>query len=392
MFVDLDNFKNINDTLGHNTGDKLLKRVAQRIAESVRESDTVARWGGDEFLIIVPDLTQTIEAEAIAEKILMNLSRLIQIDENEFNVSASIGIAAFPEDGESSEELLSNADAAMYEAKNAGKNTFRHYTFDMNIIASHKMEMEAQLRHAVEKNELCLYYQPLINIVENKVIGCEALLRWDNGKFGMVPPDIFIPIAEDSGLINGIGDWVMKSVCHTLAQWDKKGLTELRVAMNISSRQLKDVNFIYRINKLVEDNQLDPTRLIIEITEGVLLQDDPYTLKVVKQLDEMGYRLSLDDFGTGYSSLSYLKKFPFKEIKIDKSFVRDSTTDENDAALCKAIIAMARSLNLEVVGEGVESLEHLEFLKENNTRIVQGFYFSVPLPADDFYEYVKGKN
>ena len=387
MFIDVDNFKHINDTLGHGMGDRLLTNVGERIAASVRESDTVARWGGDEFLIVLPGLDSMLAIESIANNILDAMSRPINIEDKSFTISVSIGISSYPDSGETPEELLSNADVAMYEAKNAGKNTHCFYLHEMSDTASKRLEIESLLRFSIENNELYVVYQPQIDISTSQVVGCEALLRWQSEQLGSVPPDVFIPIAEESGLINKLGDWVLETVCKDYQKIRNTNPGEIRVSINISSRQLRDIRFASKFVFLLEKYKINADCILVEITESALLGDDDTTEKVLNILREAGLHLSLDDFGKGYSSLSYLKKLPFNEIKIDRSFVRDCVSEPSDGALCKAIIAMAESLDLRIVGEGVETKEQLEFLERYGVSIVQGYYFSKPMVLNDFLEY-----
>lgn len=390
MFIDIDDFKNINDTLGHTFGDKLIIEVASHIESSVRDSDTVARWGGDEFLVILPDMHSLEMAETIANKIISNMAKPISIDGKELNVSVSVGITGAPDDGEDTDTLLKHADTAMYYAKNAGKNTYRFFTFDMNVKAEQHMVMEAQLRNAIKYNELTLHYQPQIDLVTRKVVGCEALLRWDNEMHGVVSPDYFIPLAEESKLIISLGEWVMHQACKDINKWIDSGSVDNKfgISVNISSKQITSGNFTDTLDSIIDKYAVSAERITLEITENLLLDDKPDTIEVLQSLHQSGFKLSLDDFGTGYSSLSYLKKYPFSEIKIDRSFIRDIDIDPSDAALCEAIIAMAESLGLIVVGEGVENDEQLKFLSKKQANIVQGFYFSKPLSEADFVKFI----
>ncbi len=389
MFIDIDNFKNINDTLGHIFGDKVIVEVSKRIAESLRDSDTLARWGGDEFLIILPALNSVSESEKVAEKILAKLSQSIMLDLKEFVITVSIGIAGFPNDGDNANSLLSHADAAMYDAKNSGKNTYRLFNKVLNDSAARHMILENHLRHAIDRKEFSLHYQPMFDLSSKKIVGCEALLRWDNELLGHIEPDKFIHLAEKNGQIISIGEWVFETACKEISKWNKLGFTDLYVAINICSTQTAESGFVNRLKTIVSDNEINASDVILEITENVLLSDEFKTIDLLTELSDFGFKLSLDDFGTGYSSLSYLKKFPFDEIKIDRSFVRDIANDPSDAALCQAIISMADSLNLRVVGEGVEDKEQLQFLMDNNVDKVQGFYFSKALAPNDFIEYIR---
>ncbi len=388
IFIDIDNFKHINDTLGHVFGDRLLVKVADCLAHCVRDSDTIARWGGDEFLVITPDLRSLDQVEVVVDKIFAGLRHPVIIDGREFTITASLGLTGYPDDAENVDGLLSHADVAMYQAKSAGKNTHRFYTSDMNAKVSRRLEIESALRHAIERNELDLFYQPMINLSNGAVNRAEALLRWNNPVLGSIPPDQFIPLAEETGLIFSIGNWVIDTACRDAARCLAKGFSEIRIAINISSRQIKREGFLDRMQDTLRKYRLAPETIIIEITENLLLEENEDTIRILDTVNRAGFNLSLDDFGTGYSSLSYLKRFPFDEVKIDQSFVRDITTDENDMALCKAIIAMAESLNLTVIGEGVETKEQLDFLIEHGAHYVQGYYFSPAIAVSEFLAYL----
>lgn len=383
LFIDIDNFKNFNDTLGHTFGDKLIIQVANNLAKCIRETDTVARWGGDEFVIIIPHLNNAEDAEFVTEKLQEKLKLPICIDDTEFSLTASIGIAAYPEDATTTEGLLSNADAAMFHAKAEGKNTFRFFTSDMNLHAVERIEMESELRHAIKNDELALFFQPQVSLIDGKINGAEALLRWNSKKLGMIPPDKFIPLAEETGLIIPIGQWVLETACKNLQRWQSIN-KNIRIAVNISSRQIREAGFVKMVQNVLDSYAIAPNNIELEVTESLLLEDQSETLEILNTFSNMGITLALDDFGTGYSSLSYLKKFPFNTIKIDRSFISNVTENPEDDALCRAIIAMADSLSLDVVGEGVETKAHQKFLIENGAGIMQGFYFSRPIPAQEF--------
>ncbi|BAZ95258.1 multisensor diguanylate cyclase/phophodiesterase [Thiohalobacter thiocyanaticus] len=388
MFIDLDNFKNINDSLGHRVGDKLLVEAAGRFQATLEAGETLARWGGDEFLVLLPELQGLERAEAVAEQILQAMSRPVQIEQRELIVSASIGIAVYPDDGQDPDVLLSDADTAMYRAKAAGRNTYRFFTPEMNRDAALRLELETELRHAVERGELYMVYQPQVDLETRQVIGCEALMRWSSRRFGEVPPDRFIPLAEESGLINPIGEWMLNRVFADISALNRTLGRHLAVSINISSRQLREPSFLERFRHYLDEYALAPDGLLIEITESLLVEDDEATMGCLDALVRMGMRLSMDDFGTGYSSLSYLKRFPFSEIKIDRDFVRDISTDPGDAALCLAIIAMAKGLGIQVVGEGVETEAQADFLSEHEADIGQGYLFSRPLRLEDLCGYL----
>jgi len=389
MFIDLDRFKTVNDSFGHSTGDRLLEEVAKQILGCVREGDTVARLGGDEFLVILDGIDEAIHSELYAEQILEALNRPFQLDNNEFFVGASIGIAIYPDDGIAPLVLLRNADTAMYQAKENGRGGFRFFTQALNDEAVLRVKMEACLRHAIENNELHLEYQPQVCAKTGKLQGVEALVRWNNPELNIVSPTTFIPLAEDAGLICEIGEWILRTACQDLSRWMKRHPSSLSVAVNMSSRQFRSENLIDTIKQILTDTGILPTQLELEITEGLLLDDSPRTLEILNELKTMNISLALDDFGTGYSSLSYLKRYPFDILKIDQSFVRDITSDPGDAAVCQTIIAIASKLGMKVVGEGVETDEQLNFLAKNGVDIIQGYYFSKPLNADDFSHYLE---
>ncbi|MEQ1529317.1 MAG: EAL domain-containing protein [Methylococcales bacterium] len=389
LFLDLDNFKVVNDTIGHTLGDVLLKRVALRISACLRDGDTVARLGGDEFIIMLPDIVDSQDAAKVAAKILESLVESFNIEQHEVFVSASIGISIFPNNSQTLDGLLADADGAMYYAKKLGKNNYQFFTSQMNSSAQHYMKVEKHLRRALEQNELQLYYQPQVDIETGQVIGMEALLRWFSPELGSVIPQDFIPLAEESGLIVPIGAWVLKTACHQAKAWYEQGLP-IRVSVNLSSRQFHQVQQHQQEHPLLEtvldaltESGLPPDLLELELTEGILMQHLDSTMRILTVLKSKGVRLSVDDFGTGYSSLSYLKRFPIDTLKIDKSFVNDISTDPSDKAIVAAITVMAQQLKLEVVAEGVETEAQLEYLKELRCHYVQGYYFSKPLTAED---------
>ncbi len=389
MLIDLDQFKIVNDTLGHAAGDKLLMEAAGRLTSSIRKSDTVARLSGDEFLVILPDLTAATHSAVVAQKILEAFSRPFFIDGREVFVTASIGLTVYPSDGENPDILLRNADAAMYRAKKESRNTFRFFTLEMDDRAIERMEMETHLRYALDKGTLEVQYQPFIDVKSGKLVGAEALLRWNDPAIAPVTPDQFIPLAEETGLIIPIGEWVLNEVCAQAKIWQEQAGLSLRVAVNISSRQFKSNDLVGTVARALKTSNLSPEYLELEITERLLMEDAIKTKETLNKLHEMGLRLSVDDFGTGYSALSYLKNFSFDTLKVDRSFVRDVTVDPEDAALTKAIIGMAHSLGLMVIGEGVETEEQLKFLDSEGCDWVQGFYFSKALPPKKFQEYVQ---
>ncbi len=384
MFVDLDRFKHVNDSFGHATGDRLLLEVASRLEQAVRDSDTVGRLGGDEFLIILDVVEDPLEPENISERILQMMAKPFLIDSHEFYIGASIGISIYPTDSRTPHELMRNADSAMYQSKEGGRNSYTFYTQELNEKAKLRVAMEAQLQHAIENNELKLVYQPKIDANTEEVVGAEALLRWHNPALGDVPPDIFIPLAEDSGLIIDIGEWVLETACYDLMQWQNRYGRNIQVAINISTRQFQSNALLNSIRRTITNTGVITRLLKLEITESLLISDSPDLIPMLDAIKAEGILLSLDDFGTGYSSLSYLKRFPFDELKIDRSFVNDITTDPDDAALCEAIIVIAKTLEMEVVAEGAETTAQVEFLCAHGVDTIQGYYYSRPLTEQEF--------
>lgn len=382
MFVDLDRFKTINDTLGHAVGDQLLQNVTDRLKHCLRETDFIARWGGDEFTILLPQLNHIDEATAAAQKILEVLNEPFWFDQREFYVSASIGIALAPRDGEDAETLLKNADTAMYRAKQQGKNDYQLYAPMMNGTALEELVLENHLRKALDRGEFVLYYQPQLDLQTGRLIAMEALIRWQHPQLGLVPPYQFIPIAEENGLICPIGEWVLRTACAQNRLWQEAGLPPIRVAVNLSGRQFQQQNLVRTIAQILQETSLDPHYLEIEITESVAVQNIEFTISVLEELQRMGIHVSIDDFGTGYSSLSCLKRFPLNTLKIDRSFIRDLALNSNDAAIAKAIVSLGQGLNLRVIAEGVENQEQLAFLCSIGCDGVQGYFFSKPVPTD----------
>jgi diguanylate cyclase (GGDEF)-like protein/PAS domain S-box-containing protein len=384
LFVDLDRFKVVNDTLGHRFGDHLLIEAAQRLTQCVRDEDTVARLGGDEFLILLVNQRSTNDSTLAAKKILDVMQQPFLIEGHELNVTASIGLTVYPDDDATAADLLRNADAAMHIAKQQGQNTYHFFTHEMNARALDRLNIETHLRHAVRRNEFELYYQPLINLGSGDVVGMEALLRWHNEELGSPGPDRFIPIAEESGLIVPIGQWVLLEACKQAQAWQRPDHMPLRVAVNISSRQFVGNNVLNTVEQALAESGLDPQLLELEITEGILLHDAPQTRRALERIKKLGVRLSLDDFGTGYSSLSYLRRYEFDVLKIDRSFIADIECKPESMGLVKAIIAMAHSLGMEVIGEGVETSLQADFIHSRDCNFAQGYYYGRPLPARDF--------
>ena len=384
FFLDLDRFKAINDTLGHSIGDLLLQSVAERLKGCMRKSDTVARLGGDEFIAVIPDLHDGTDAATIAQKILDVMSKHFVIRDVELHITASIGISLFPDDGTANEELISNADVAMYRAKENGRNNYQFFAPEMNNRSYERLTLENKLRRALERQEFVLYYQPQVNAETGGIIGAEALVRWRHPELGLVAPGMFIPIAEESNLIVAIGEWVLREACRQNRAWQDEGLSAITVAVNLSAMQFNQRNLTKMIAGVLEETGLDSHWLELEITESGIMRNCEAAVTTLFSLKQMGLKLSIDDFGTGYSSLSYLKKFPIDKLKIDQSFVRDITTNKDDAAIVGAIIGMAKGLNLRVVAEGVETSDHLCFLHSSGCFEMQGYYFSKPVPANEF--------
>jgi diguanylate cyclase (GGDEF)-like protein len=389
MFLDLDRFKQINDTLGHAAGDRVLKVVADRLKGFLREVDTIARLGGDEFTVIIEGVGQPEQLSGVAEKIRNALSEPVDLDGRDMAVSASIGITLYPRDGEDIEQLIKNADIAMYHAKHrGGRQQFQFYDQGMGPLAAEHLELEAKLRRAIENQEFLLHYQPVVEMASGRITGMEALIRWQSPQ-GLVPPASFIPLAEESGLILDIGRWVLQAACTQARKWQREGLPALRLAVNLSPLQLRQENLFASVAEILRESGLAPQHLELEITENTVMDRSRDTMIMLTRLEHLGVQLSIDDFGTGYSSLAYLKQFPVHSLKIDRSFVRDITTDSNDAAIVSAMIAMAKSLELGVIAEGVETRQQLEFLRAAGCQAYQGYYFSVPLPANAFAELVR---
>jgi diguanylate cyclase (GGDEF)-like protein/PAS domain S-box-containing protein len=384
LFVDLDHFKFVNDCLGHDFGDRLLKIVAERLTSCVRSNDTVARQGGDDFVILLTVLKKAEDVATIVRKIQEAVSEPIKIGGHELEISCSIGISIYPRDGEDGQTLLKNADVAMYRAKEQGRDNFRFFTAELNERAVARMTMETHLRRALERDELLLHYQPQVDLETGRITGMEALLRWQSPELGPVPPGRFIPLAEETGLIVPIGEWVLKTACSQNKAWQDAGLRPLPMAANLSARQFQNVDPAGVVARILLETGLDPRYLELEITESVIMQDAQSASALLGELKRLGVQLAMDDFGTGYSSLSYLRRFPFDKLKIDISFVREITSDPESAAIARSIIAMAHNLKLRVIAEGVETEGQLAYLRAHGCDEMQGYYFSRPLPADEF--------
>ena len=384
LFLDLDNFKHINDSLGHATGDKLLQSVTKRLKECVRDSDTVSRQGGDEFVILLAEIKSSDDAAVSAQKILDALKALHKIGNSELHISTSIGICVYPADGLDAETLIKNADTAMYVAKGKGRNNFQFFKGEMNVRAVERAIIEANLRQALEKNQFVLYYQPKVNLNTGQITGAEALLRWRHDEWGEVVPDIFVPVAEDCGLIVPIGRWVLRQSCKQAKTWQNAGLQNIAVAINISAQEFLQKDFVEGVRAVLVETKLAAHCLELEITERVLMRDAECSKTILQKLKKMGIRLAVDDFGTGYSSLSYLQRFPIDVLKIDQSFVQNIESAKDDGVIISAIISMGNSLKLKVVAEGVETASQLAFLGARHCEEGQGYFFSHPLMADHF--------
>lgn len=382
LFLDLDRFKVVNDRLGHHIGDLLLVEVAKRLKRCIKETDIVARQGGDEFIILLHHVNHSV-IEEIAHKMIKEINKPFIIEGHETFTSPSIGISIYPNDGVDSATLIKNADTAMYEVKTSGKNNYQYYSSEMNEQNKRKMQLESSLRNALNRNELTLYYQPKINIHTKQLMGVEALLRWNSKEHGFVSPAEFIPIAEESGLIIPIGEWVLKTACTQNKQWQDLGYESINISINLSARQFQQNNLIPMIKEVLNETGLNPKHLYLEITETMAMANLNQSIDKLEQLKQLGISLSLDDFGTGYSSLNYLKKFPLDVLKIDKSFIHDIISDEQSTAIVKAIISVSKSLDLTVVAEGVETIEQLEVLKSEKCDLAQGYFYSPPIPAHE---------
>jgi len=382
LFIDLDRFKTINDAFGHLIGDLVLKEISQRFSSVLRAGDILARLGGDEFIILLNDISHPKFASPVAEKLIQACAKPIQINNQKFNLTASIGICIFPNDGRSLEDLQRNADMAMYKAKRAGGSIFQYFTKEMTLEAHEHIQLESALRKAIRNNEFVLYFQPKMNLNSGTINGIEALIRWDNPELGVIGPTEFIPLAEETGLILEIGDWVLREACRINKEWQNQGYIPTSVSVNVSWKQFQHQDLFRSVEAALRESGLDAKYLELEITEGALMQDIDIVIEKLKTLKDMGVKISVDDFGTGYTSISYLKQFSIDIIKIDQSFIKGIPQNTNDNAITSAVIAMAHNLGLEVVAEGVETTEQLQYLTDNNCDIVQGYYISRPLPEN----------
>ena len=388
LVIDLDRFKTINDSLGHSVGDRLLVEVAKRLLECTRDTDTVCRQGGDEFLILLPNLADSDASITFLGSLMGGLVKPFRVDDKELSTSVSVGIAIYPDDGADFENLQKKADMAMYRAKEAGRNTYRFFNEEMNDDAVERLAMNVGLRRGFELGQFELYYQPQLEIASGALIGAEALIRWNHPELGLVLPGRFIPVAEESGLIVPLGDWVLREACREAMRWQQPGTLGPVVAVNLSALQFKRGDIEQSVTQALEQSGLDPGRLELELTESILIGDTENVLATVKRLKHMGVKLSIDDFGTGYSSLSYLKRFEVDKLKIDQSFIRDLATDAEDAAIVRAVIQMAGSLGLRTIAEGVESKQVLDHLRIYHCDEAQGYFHGRPMPAEAFMAYM----
>ncbi len=384
LCVDLDRFKYVNETLGHSAGDVLLKEVASRLAQCVRPGDTVARLAGDEFALILSDMASVDDVGLIVQKIMGCGAKPYMSQGHEYFMSMSLGIALYPLDGGDAEQLLKFAELAMHQAKERGGSGWQFYSAQMADKAAEKVVLSNDLRRGLENGEFLLYYQPQVDIASGRIVGAEALIRWKHPERGLVSPATFIPLAEENGLITPLGEWVLRQACDQLRAWEAIGLPAIRVAVNVSAQQFRHNNLAHSIERALRDCTVSPDRLEIEVTESILMPGDETPQVMLRKIADLGVRIAIDDFGTGYSGLSYLKRFPIGCVKVDQSFVRDLATDSDDASIVHAIVAMAHSLEIKTVAEGVETQAQLALLRTYGCDLAQGFYFSPPLPAEQF--------
>lgn len=389
LFLDLDRFKLINDTLGHSNGDLLLQLVAQRLQEGLYEGDTIGRLGGDEFLILLPELTHEEDAATVAEKIIGFFAEPFYLDTHEVFVSPSLGISLYPSDGENIGTLLKHADTAMYHAKEQGRNNYQFFTKELNKKIHDRLTVENDLRKALDRKEFVLHYQPLVDLISGQLVGVEALIRWQPPQGGLVSPEVFIPIAEETGLIVQLGERVLREACRQNLAWQQKGYPPHRISVNISARQFRESDFVETITRILEETGLDPQWLELEITESIAMEQGENTIRQLRQLQEFGIQIAIDDFGTGFSSLNSLRRLPLTTLKIDQVFIREIGNDCNGEAVLRSIIHLAKDLKLRIVAEGVEEQEQLDFLKRENCDEMQGYLFCKPLPCEEIEELFK---
>lgn len=388
LFLDLDRFKVINDSLGHHVGDEILREVAHRLQGCIRQTDTVARLGGDEFTVILENMSSTDGVTKVACEIIGKLAEPLKIQDHDLVITASIGIALYPSDTNDINTLIKFADTAMYKAKDSGRNAYKYYSEHMGNMGENRLALEMQLRNALERNEFLLYYQPQIDAQTGQLTGAEALIRWQHPEFGMVSPLEFIPLLEETGLIIATGEWVLKEACKQARQWQLSGHDKMSIAVNLSPLQLCDSNLIPQLQTILSDTDFDASLLELEITESMLMRNVDSAIEMLKSINELGVSIAIDDFGTGYSSLSYLKKLPLNKLKIDRSFIKDITISSEDLAIVSTIIAMAKTLQLKVVAEGVETTEQEQLLRQRECDYLQGYLISKPLPADEFLQLI----
>jgi len=390
LFIDMDRFKEINDSLGHVFGDEAIKEVARRINAKIRKSDTVARFGGDEFVMIIDDIKHTRGVINIVDKLMNVMREPIVIDVHSIYVTLSIGISMYPYDTKSTDDLLKNADAAMYKAKDSGRNTYKFYTEDMTEKAFARIKLESNIRQAIKNEDFMLYFQPQVNASSNKIIGMEALIRWEHSTMGFIPPDRFIRVAEDTGLIIPLGKWILEEGMQQMVKWYDQGLKPGVLALNLSMIQLQERGFVAMLENMLKETGCQAKWLEVEVTESQVMKNPEETILTLQEINNLGIQIAIDDFGTGYSSLSYLKRLPIDILKIDRSFIKDIPDDEDDMVITKAIIALAESLNLHVVAEGVETKEQKTFLLDNGCKYIQGYYYAKPMPATDMVNMLIG--
>jgi diguanylate cyclase (GGDEF)-like protein len=384
MFLDLDHFKMINDSLGHAVGDELLKEVAAALQDLLRKSDTVARLGGDEFVILIPDVEDVNKLAIVANKVVEAMRQPWKIFEHNFTISSSLGVSVYPNDGEDAETLIKHADIAMYQAKEQGRDGYMFFTKAMNEKLHSDMKLAQDMRASIEDQGFKLFYQPKINTMTRKIVGAEALIRWVHPEDGMISPGTFIPVAENTGLIIALGEWILEEACKQQVSWKEKGLLDIQVAVNLSVRQFEHYNLLDMVTQTVERTGINPEKLELEVTESLAVKNMEKNVSTLDDIKKLGIEIAMDDFGTGYSSLSYLKQLPIDTLKIDQAFVRDLPDDNDSAILVNTIIQMGQGFGLNIIAEGVESEEHYQFLLEHNCTQLQGYLFSKPLPAEEF--------